>query len=183
TNLTRDAGHCQARLVHSSRIDPEHSRDRHQLVVNSNQRSRQRHDKPGPWLGRGLDCSGDALELRARSTSNDDRMSRIEGSRRIGLVAPYFPPQIGGAYFYCYELAKALAGKGHEVHVFAHHGATNDSAYVLHPILTLELEPDLERLDDFDMDVWHSLFFFYAPLALRKPNVFVTGHGDDFFSL
>jgi len=44
-----DAGYCQVRLVHSSRIDPEHSRDRHQLVVNSNQRSRQRHDKPGPW--------------------------------------------------------------------------------------------------------------------------------------
>jgi len=32
-----------------ARIDPEHSRDRHQLVVNSNQRSRQRHDKPGAW--------------------------------------------------------------------------------------------------------------------------------------
>jgi len=110
-------------------------------------------------------------------------MSRIEASRRIGLVAPYFPPQIGGANIYCYELAKALAGKGHEVHVFAHPEATKDSAYVLHPILTLELEPDLERLNDFDVDVWHSLFFFYAPLALRKPNVFVTGHGDDFFSL
>ena len=41
-------------------------------------------------------------------------MSRIDGSRRIGLVAPYFPPQIGGANIYCYELAKALAGKGHE---------------------------------------------------------------------
>jgi glycosyltransferase involved in cell wall biosynthesis len=110
-------------------------------------------------------------------------MSRIDGSRKIGLVAPYFPPQIGGANIYCYELAKALAGKGHDVHVFAHREATSDSAYVLHPILSLELEPDLERLDDFDMDVWHSLFFFYAPLALRKPNVFVTGHGDDFFSL
>jgi glycosyltransferase involved in cell wall biosynthesis len=32
------------------------------------------------------------------------------------------------------------------------------------------------------MDVWHSLFLFYAPLALRKPNVFVTGFGDDFYS-
>jgi phosphatidyl-myo-inositol dimannoside synthase len=110
-------------------------------------------------------------------------MSDTSKPQKIGFVAPYFPPQIGGANIYCYELAKAMASKGHEVHVFAHREALSDSAYVLHPILTLELERDLELLDKFDMDVWHSLFFFYAPLSLRKPNVFVTGHGDDFFSL
>ncbi len=110
-------------------------------------------------------------------------MSSGSGRQRIGLVAPYFPPQIGGANIYCYELAKAIAGKGHDVHVFAHREALDDPAYTLHPILTLDLAQDLERLAGFDMDVWHSLFFFYAPLALRKPNVFVTGHGDDFFSL
>jgi phosphatidylinositol alpha-1,6-mannosyltransferase len=102
---------------------------------------------------------------------------------RIGLVAPHFPPQIGGACIYCYELAKAIASKGHDVHVFAHREALADSAYMLHPILTKELAPDLDRLAGFDMDVWHSLYFYYAPLALRKSNVFVTGHGDDFFSL
>jgi glycosyltransferase involved in cell wall biosynthesis len=101
---------------------------------------------------------------------------------RIGFVAPYFPPQIGGANIYCYELAKAIAGKGHDVHVFAHQEALADPAYTLHPILTLDLVRDLERLEDFHMDVWHSLFLFYAPLALRKSNVFVTGFGDDFYS-
>jgi glycosyltransferase involved in cell wall biosynthesis len=110
-------------------------------------------------------------------------MSETGKPLRIGLVAPYFPPQIGGANIYCYELAKAMASKGHDVHVFAHRESVSDPAYTLHPILTLELARDLEQLDAFDMDVWHSLFFFYAPLALRKPNVFVTGHGDDFFSL
>jgi glycosyltransferase involved in cell wall biosynthesis len=109
-------------------------------------------------------------------------MSETGRPQRIGLVAPYFPPQIGGANIYCYELAKAMASKGHEVHVFAHREALNDPAYTLHPILTLELARDLEQLDAFDMDVWHSLFLFYAPLALRKPNVFVTGFGDDFYS-
>ena len=109
-------------------------------------------------------------------------MSKKGGAQKIGLVAPYFPPQIGGANIYCYELAKAIAAKGHDVHVFAPHGALGDPAYTLHPILTARLAEDLDRLAAFDMDVWHSLFFFYAPLALRKPNVFVTGHGDDFFS-
>ena len=88
--------------------------------------------------------------------------------QRIGLVAPYFPPQIGGANIYCHELAKAIAEKGHDVHVFAHQGAQGDSAYTLHPILKLELEQDLAQLAAFDMDVWHSLFLFYAPLALNN---------------
>ena len=101
---------------------------------------------------------------------------------KIGLVAPYFPPHIGGANIYCHELAKAIGEKGHEVHVFAHGEAQGDGAYTLHPVLKLELEPDLALLEPFEMDVWHSLFFFYAPLALRKRNVFVTGFGDDFYS-
>ena len=109
-------------------------------------------------------------------------MSETGKPLRIGLVAPYFPPQIGGANIYCYELAKAMASKGHDVHVFAHQEALPDSAYTLHPILTMDLAQDLARLDAFEMDVWHSLFLFYAPLALRKPNVFVTGFGDDFYS-
>ena len=109
-------------------------------------------------------------------------MSETGRPLRIGLVAPYFPPEIGGANIYCYELAKAMASKGHEVHVFAHQDALPDSAYALHPILTMDLAQDLARLDAFDMDAWHSLFLFYAPLALRKPNVFVTGFGDDFYS-
>jgi len=109
-------------------------------------------------------------------------MSKTGTRKKIGLIAPYFPPQIGGANLYCYELAKAAAGKGHEVHVFAHQDALPDAAYTLHPILTLDLAADLARLDAFDMDIWHPLFLFYAPVALRKPNVFVTGFGDDFYS-
>jgi glycosyltransferase involved in cell wall biosynthesis len=46
----------------------------------------------------------------------------------------------------------------------------------------LDLGKDLKLLKSYSMDVWHSLFFYYAPLALFKPNVFVTAHGDDCFS-
>lgn len=101
---------------------------------------------------------------------------------KIGLVAPFFLPRIGGANIYCYELAKSLAAKGHEVHLFTVEGALKDNAYTLHPVLTLDLAKDLRVLRGYHMDVWHALFFFYAPLALYRKNVFVTGHGDDCFS-
>jgi len=109
-------------------------------------------------------------------------MSGGSGRQSIGLIAPYFPPQIGGANIYCYELAKAIAEIGRDVHVFTPANGLADPAYTLHPILTLDLATDLTLLEAFDMDVWHSLFLFYAPLALHKPNVFVTGFGDDFYS-
>lgn len=100
---------------------------------------------------------------------------------KIGLVTPFFLPEIGGANIYCYELARAFAAQGHEVHLFSVPGAQEDPAYTLHPVLAKELAADLDSLRPYDMDVWHVLFFFYAPLALLKPNVFVTGHGDDCF--
>ena len=117
-----------------------------------------------------------------RRLESRDGRSSTSRPRRIGLVAPYFPPHIGGANIYCHELARAIGEKGHEVHVFAHREAQGAGAYTLHPILGLELDPDLAQLAAFDMDVWHSLFFFYAPLALCKSNVFVTGFGDDLYS-
>src|SRR5262249_54308512 len=61
-------------------------------------------------------------------------------------------------------------------------GAVSDPAYQLHPILTLNLFDDIRRLRRYEMDVWHPLFFYYAPLALVASNVFVTAHGDDGFS-
>ncbi|MCQ8179975.1 glycosyltransferase family 4 protein [Methylomonas sp. SURF-1] len=102
--------------------------------------------------------------------------------KKIGLIAPYFLPVIGGANIYCYELAKAYAEKGFEVHVFSVEGALNDDSYILHPILTHDLKKDLALLNNFDMDLWHSLFLYYAPLSFHKKNVFVTTHGDDIFS-
>ncbi len=101
---------------------------------------------------------------------------------KIGLVTPFFLPDIGGANIYCFELAKAFAAKGHEVHLFTKKGALLDDAYISHPILTGNLNSDIKALDNYDMNVWHALFFFYAPLALFKKNVFITGHGDDCFT-
>lgn len=101
--------------------------------------------------------------------------------KRIGLIAPYMLPDIGGANIYCFELAHGLAQLDYEVHLFSHASALADPAYTLHPVLTRSLADDLDLLDGYEMDAWHSLYFFYAPIALRKPRVFITGHGDDFF--
>lgn len=101
---------------------------------------------------------------------------------KIGLVTPFFLPTIGGARIYCFELAKALAAQGHEIHLFTVAPGFEDAAYTLHPILTGRLGEDLGVLRSYNMDIWHALYFFYAPLALIKKNVFVTGHGDDCFS-
>lgn len=102
---------------------------------------------------------------------------------RIGLIAPVFLPLISGASFYCYELARALAALGHDVHVFTPKDGQADPGYTLHPILQCRLPDDIEPLLNHDMDIWHSLYFVYAPLALftDKP-VFITVHGDDAFS-
>ena len=101
---------------------------------------------------------------------------------RIGLIAPFFLPEIGGANLYCYELARALGALGHEVHVFSVPGALEDPAYRMYPMLTRKLESDIPALLQYEMEVWHSLFFYHAPLALFHLRVFATVHGDDGFS-
>lgn len=101
---------------------------------------------------------------------------------RIGLIAPVFLPLISGASLYCFELARALAGHGHDVHVFTPPGGREDPAYTLHPILSSRLPDDIEPLLQHPMDVWHSLYFVYAPMALHVQPFFVTVHGDDAFS-
>lgn len=105
-----------------------------------------------------------------------------KASMKIGLIAPFFLPEIGGANLYCFELARALGSLNHEVHVFSIPGAQEDPAYRMHSILTRRMEQDIPALLQHEMDVWHSLFFYHAPLALHRSNVFATVHGDDGFS-
>ena len=91
---------------------------------------------------------------------------------RIGLIAPVFLPLISGASLYCFELARALAAYGHDVHVFTPPNGREDAAYTLHPILTCRLPNDIEPLLEHQMDVWHSLYFVYAPLAFHVQPFF-----------
>ena len=101
---------------------------------------------------------------------------------RIGLIAPVFLPLISGASLYCFELARALASYGHDVHVFTPPGGREDPSYKLHPLLSSYLPNDIAPLLEHEMDVWHSLYFVYAPMAFDAQPFFVTVHGDDAFS-
>lgn len=99
---------------------------------------------------------------------------------RLGLVAYEFPPLIGGMATYAHALARSMAERGWEVHVFANTQAARDDRWFVHPLLTTDLARDLPRLWPFDMDVWHAINFGYAPLAMLKQPFVLTVHGNDF---
>ncbi|GMU22517.1 MAG: hypothetical protein AMXMBFR13_26030 [Phycisphaerae bacterium] len=100
--------------------------------------------------------------------------------RRIGLIAYDYPPFVGGMATYALALSDYLAVRGYEVHVFANTKATADRN--VHPVLTTDLARDLPILARERMDLWHSVNFGYAPLAvLRRPFV-LTVHGTDFLT-
>ena len=44
---------------------------------------------------------------------------------RIGIIAPEFPPGIGGVETYSYEFSMELSRRGHEVTVFTHRREDN----------------------------------------------------------
>jgi phosphatidylinositol alpha-1,6-mannosyltransferase len=101
----------------------------------------------------------------------------------VGLIAPEFPPDIGGVETYSFELAKALAELGHRVTVFtvAHAGgeATLPGVPIL-PLLRLRRRLDRRLLQDHPMQVWHTTNAAYGWLALETSNVALSVHGNDF---
>lgn len=101
----------------------------------------------------------------------------------VGLIAPEFPPDIGGVETYSFELAKALAGLGHQVTVFTvpHGGgeAALPGISVL-PLLRQRRRLDRQLLRDYPLDIWHATNAAYAWLALEASNVVVSVHGNDF---
>ena len=102
---------------------------------------------------------------------------------RIGIVAPEFPPDIGGVETYSFELARALASRGHRVTVFTvphPEGEITLPGIELMPILRQRRRTDRAILTDYPMDVWHATNAAYAWLAMEANNVVVSVHGNDF---
>lgn len=99
---------------------------------------------------------------------------------RLGLIAYEYPPLVGGMPTYARALAGHMRDRGYDVHVFAHREAEPADGLTIHPILTADLARDLPALVRQDMDLWHSINFGYAPLAMLKRPFVLTVHGTDF---
>ncbi len=102
---------------------------------------------------------------------------------RIGIVAPEFPPALGGMQTYAFEFARELGRRRHEVHVFTRAGQGQPlEAFPgqVHPVLRESRKLDWARLRTFRMDAWHVMNACYAWLALETRPVVVTVHGNDF---
>jgi len=104
---------------------------------------------------------------------------------RIGIVAPEFPPDIGGVETYAYEFSTELARRGHDVFVFTlPHVNRGKSAQGFEVLPELKVQYASDRLlpRTYTMDVWHVMNAAYAWLALETQPVVVSVHGNDFIN-
>lgn len=103
----------------------------------------------------------------------------------IGLIAPEFPPQLGGVQSYSYNTAKELARRGHEVTVFTvpllGEEISNQNFHIVRN-LRLRRYLDLPFLQQYQFDVWHCTNACYSWLAKEFDNVVISVHGMDFLS-
>jgi phosphatidylinositol alpha-1,6-mannosyltransferase len=102
----------------------------------------------------------------------------------VGILAPEFPPDIGGVENYALGYAKALAGMGYPVTVFTRRhseGEISLPGITVKPLLKLRRVLDRHVLQDPRIDAWHAMNAAYAWVAeeTQKPVV-VSVHGNDF---
>jgi phosphatidyl-myo-inositol dimannoside synthase len=104
---------------------------------------------------------------------------------RIGIVAPEFPPDVGGVETYAYEFSAELARRGHEVFVFTRAHTKRGPAgcgFQVIPELTLKHKADRLLPKAYSMDAWHVMNAAYAWFSLENESVVVSVHGNDFIS-
>jgi len=104
---------------------------------------------------------------------------------RIGIIAPEFPPAVGGVETYAYEFSAELARRGHDVFVFTRADTEykNETPGIkVFPVLRQRYGPDRQLTEVYAMDVWHIMNAGYAWLALETQPVIVSVHGNDFIS-
>ncbi len=104
---------------------------------------------------------------------------------RIGIVAPEFPPDIGGVETYAYEFSTELARRGHDVFVFTlprDRGEKSAQGFTVLPELKVQYTSDRRLPGKYTMDVWHVMNAAYAWLALEIQPVIVSVHGNDFIN-
>lgn len=103
----------------------------------------------------------------------------------IGVIAPEFPPAIGGVETYSYEFVRALAQRGHHVTVFTRPNKNYERIHIPNGVkiireITLRKRKDSKIFARHNFDVWHVMNAAYSWLGLEKDNVIVSIHGNDF---
>lgn len=103
---------------------------------------------------------------------------------RIGVVAPEFPPQLGGVQTYAWEICAELARRGHDVTVLAppHKDADDDAKapFRIERILRERERHDARAVRERPRDVWHGMNAACAWLCRAAPCSVVSVHGNDF---
>jgi len=119
----------------------------------------------------------DDWEFFSNSKCGTNRTRRLQ----IGLIAPEFPPDLGGMAEYARGLAEALAATDDVVVYTRVSQGVAAPTYRQKRILTGNLFSDRRRLAEEHVDVWFALNAGLVPLApeLAQP-FFAYFHGNDF---
>jgi glycosyltransferase involved in cell wall biosynthesis len=124
------------------------------------------------------------MRTLSQTAVTDGLLQRV---KRIAIIAPEFPPDLGGMQRYAWEVAEGLGRLGFQVTVFT----MNRSLDGL-PATQVEILPCLDgshwldkriiaaRARDFD--VWHVMNSAWAWVARFVKPVFLTVYGNDFLS-
>lgn len=106
---------------------------------------------------------------------------------KIGVVAPEFPPALGGMEIYAFEICRELARRGHAITVFTRRhpqGEVEIPGVEVLPVLVGKsyrdwrtLQPQVGRFDFL-----HVMNAAYSWLALRTAPVVVSVYGNDFLN-
>jgi len=102
---------------------------------------------------------------------------------RVAVVAPEFPPELGGVETYGYQYTRELARRGHQVTVFTlrhRQGEVCIPGVTVVPGLSLCRNLDRAFLHEPAAEVWHVMNAAYSWLAGERANVVVSIHGNDF---
>lgn len=101
----------------------------------------------------------------------------------VGIIAPEFPPELGGIQSYAFEFACELIRQGCRVTVLtrAHsEGEVTVEGMEVVAGLRLRRRYDAALIRKFHFDVWHVMNAAYAWVADHVAPVVVSVHGNDF---
>lgn len=101
----------------------------------------------------------------------------------VAIVAPEFPPEIGGMQTYALEFAQELLRRGHRVTVLTRMRPTPPPVLPglkVRQVLAGRAGPDLAAMRHVGAEAWHVMNAAYAWVALHFAPTVVSIHGNDF---